>query len=163
MALQHHENYDGSGYPRGLKGQEIAEEARLVAIVDSFQAMMERKLYREDAKLPYEAMRELLSLSLSRYDPILLKSFLEVMSVYPVGSVVELNDKKIALVVSSTAGKPMRPCLLLLRDETGEKPSSLEFIHLFYSPQYYIVKALNPNEIGIQPLDEVALLLKESS
>lgn len=75
MILHHHENYDGTGYPGGLKGEEIPMGSRIVSVIDAFDAMVSMRPYR--AGLPFdEAERRLLQGSGTQFDPDVLKSFL---------------------------------------------------------------------------------------
>jgi diguanylate cyclase (GGDEF)-like protein len=73
--LGHHESYDGKGYPNGLKGEEISFNARIINIIDSFDAMTNESVYSR-VKTKEEAMEELLKMSGSRYDPYLVKEFI---------------------------------------------------------------------------------------
>jgi diguanylate cyclase (GGDEF)-like protein len=74
--LGHHEEYDGKGYPYGLKGEEIPFNARLINIIDSFDAMTNENVYSR-IKTKEEAMEELVKMSGSRYDPYLVKEFVK--------------------------------------------------------------------------------------
>lgn len=75
MILHHHENYDGTGYPGGLKGEEIPIGSRIVSVIDAFDAMVSMRPYR--AGLPFEeAERRLLQAAGTQFDPGVLKSFL---------------------------------------------------------------------------------------
>ena len=74
--LGHHEDYDGGGYPYGLKGEEIPYNARIINIIDSFDAMTNESVYSA-AKTTQEAISELIKMSGSRYDPYLVKEFVK--------------------------------------------------------------------------------------
>ncbi|MEW6696429.1 MAG: diguanylate cyclase [Bacillota bacterium] len=80
--LQHHENYDGTGYPLGLRGTNISLGARIIRIVDSFDAMTTDRPYKKGL-LPDAACQELLSLAGSHYDPELCKLFVELVELSP--------------------------------------------------------------------------------
>ncbi len=74
--LHHHESYDGSGYPGGLKGEEIPIGSRIVSVIDAFDAMISNRCYRKG--LPQEeAIRRLLASCKSQFDPHLVEIFLE--------------------------------------------------------------------------------------
>jgi putative nucleotidyltransferase with HDIG domain len=77
--IAHHERYDGHGYPKGLKGEEIPTEGRLLAVVDTFDAVMSDRPYRAGASLE-TAVRELLDNSGTQFDPKLVKTFLAVIA-----------------------------------------------------------------------------------
>ena len=79
IAAQHHERYDGSGYPRGLCGEEIGEEARIVAICDSFDAMTHRRPWRESPLSVQAALNEVSRGAASQFDPILACSFVDLV------------------------------------------------------------------------------------
>lgn len=148
VALEHHEHFDGMGYPRRIKGLSMSEYSRVAAIADSYAALLESKPYRGSI-LPYFAMKELLTLGIYRYDPIYLKSFLDRLSIYPIGSLVKLSDQSFGLIVSSVQGKPMRPVILLLKDSNGVLLQFPVFVHLLYHTDKYIVQALTVEESGV--------------
>ncbi len=154
IALQHHESFDGSGYPQGLKGKQIEESACIASIADSYTAMIEKRAHRE-AFLPYDAMKNMLSVQMNKFDPKLLRNFLGQLSIYPFGSLVELSNKRIGLVLGCRPDKPLRPLLRLLRDENGLPYNGLIFIDLTYETDVYIVKALNPANSGINLESEI--------
>ena len=75
LILHHHENYDGTGYPGGLKGEEIPIGSRIVSVIDAFDAMVSNRPYREG--LPFEeAERRLLQASGTQFDPEVVRHFL---------------------------------------------------------------------------------------
>jgi putative nucleotidyltransferase with HDIG domain len=76
--ISHHERYDGNGYPKGLKGDEIPVEGRLLAVVDTFDAIMSDRPYRKGASIE-RAVDELLSNRNTQFDPDLVKVFIEVL------------------------------------------------------------------------------------
>lgn len=89
---QHHERVDGSGYPLGLKGDEICEEGRVLAICDSFDAMVTDRVYKKGKEID-ESLIELKSLAGIHYDPVLLEHFEEVIRVLNVNK-FEYNQLK---------------------------------------------------------------------
>jgi len=110
ISLQHHEQFDGKGYPRGLKGKEIDEYARIAAIADSYEAQISNRSYRGKV-YAYHAMKNLLASGVNKFDPEILKIFLSRMSVYPIGSIVQLNDNSVGIVIGSVTEKPLRPII----------------------------------------------------
>lgn len=146
IALQHSEHYDGTGYPRQTKGEEISEGARIASLADSYAALLEPKSYRKKS-LPYEAIKELLTLGASKYDPNFMKTFLMAMSMYPVGSVVKLSDNTSALVIGPSADKPLRPILLTVREADGSLVNKPTVVHLRFTPDLFITRALDPSTI----------------
>lgn len=78
IIAQHHERYDGSGYPKGLKGEAIRHEARILAICDSYDAMISKRVYKI-GKSPAEALLEIEKLAGTLYDPQIVRVFVEIM------------------------------------------------------------------------------------
>ena len=97
--LQHHEQFDGNGYPRKLKGEKINLYAKIIAIADTFEAQITRKVYRK-AKTGYMAMKSVLAEAQNRFDPKVLRAFLTTLSIYPPGTLLQLNNNSIGTVVS---------------------------------------------------------------
>mgnify|MGYP000290634880 CR=1 FL=1 len=160
VALQHQEHFDGSGYPRKIKGAEMSEYTRVASIIDSFCAIISRKPYRKN-RLPYDAMKELLTLGIYRYDPVYLKTFLDSHAIYPLGSIVELSDGTTGMVVYAVKGKPMRPVIWILRDAKNQRPAKVEFAHLLYAADKFISKAKYPEDVGLNLDLEYEQLLKQ--
>jgi len=152
VSLQHHEQFDGKGYPRGLKGNSIEEYARIASIADSYEAQISNRSYRKKVYF-YHAMRSLLSSGVNRFDPVILRVFLSRMSVYPIGSIVELNDKKIGIIVGSMPEKPLRPIIKLIFDENKKKFEDTVIISLLENTSLYIARALDENDIDINIFD----------
>jgi HD-GYP domain-containing protein (c-di-GMP phosphodiesterase class II) len=91
VALQHHERWDGEGYPRRLTGIAIDMGARIVSVADAFEAMVSQKSYR-NSMVGYQAMKNLLSDNSRRFDPAVLTAFIQTMGSYPIGSIILLNN-----------------------------------------------------------------------
>lgn len=160
VALQHQEHFDGSGYPRKIKGAEMSEYTRVASIIDSFSAIISRKPYRKN-RLPYDAMKELLTLGIYRYDPVYLKTFLDSHAIYPLGSIVELSDGSTGMVVYAVKGKPMRPVVWILRDGKNNRPAKAEFAHLLYAADKFISKAKYPEDADLNLDMEYEQLMKQ--
>ncbi|MCB1140125.1 MAG: DUF3391 domain-containing protein [Leptospiraceae bacterium] len=148
VALQHQESFNGKGYPQGLSGGQIDVMARMARIVDTYTAMLESRPYRE-AKLPYDAMKNLLSLGTEQYDPKLLRSFLGCLGMYPLGSLIELSTGQIGLVVGANADKPLRPVVRLMRDEKKNPYAGLSFLDLMEHTHIYIVRAISEEDARV--------------
>lgn len=147
-ALQHQERWDGAGYPKGLKGDQIVLHARIIAIADAFEAMISRRPYR-DPMIGYRAMRTILSDNGRRFDPDILKVFIQTMGLYPLGSVVLLNNAAVGRVVAVNKGAPLRPVVKLMIDETGAEKSydDGEMVDLSTTRQMFIVRAVDPKDV----------------
>lgn len=116
IAIQHHERYDGSGYPQGLKDQEIHLFARIVGMVDVYDALTADRIYRK-GYLPHEAYEFLAGAGGSLFDYELVKEFLSYIAAYPAGTIVKLNTGEIGVVIDTPQGLTTRPVVRVLFDE----------------------------------------------
>ena len=147
VALQHHEHWDGRGYPRSLKGEDITLFARIVAVADAYEAMVSERPYRNSI-IGYNAMKTVLSDNGKHFDPQVLKAFLESMGIFPIGSVVQLNNSSIGRVSENHTDAPLRPKIELLIDELGNQIEGSEIVDLLNKKSLFIVKAIDPKLIG---------------
>ena len=149
MVLQHHERWDGNGYPHRLPGDAISLGARIISIADSFEAMVSPRPYR-DSIVGYQANKNLLADNSRRFDPDLLKVFILTMGVYPIGSIVCLNNGTIARVSAVRSSTPLRPKVQVLMDEQKRirKNEEATFIDLFTEKKLYIVRAVDRKELS---------------
>ncbi|RED64042.1 HD-GYP domain-containing protein [Cohnella lupini] len=117
-AYQHHERINGSGYPRGIKGDEIHDYAKWIGIVDSYDAMTSHRVYR-NAMLPHQAVEALYSGSDILYDTSMLQLFRDKVAIYPIGLTVKLNTGQSAVVSDINSTCVHRPVIRVLTDEYG--------------------------------------------
>ena len=145
LVLQHHERWDGKGYPNGLDKDSIEIGARIIAVVDAFVAMTAQKAYRS-ALLGYDAMKTLLADKGRRFDYEVIKAMIQSVGVYPLGSIVLMNDTSIARVVGIAPEAPLRPLIRTLIDETGHQyPNNKgKLIDLREYKNTFIIKAVDP-------------------
>jgi HD-GYP domain-containing protein (c-di-GMP phosphodiesterase class II) len=148
IALQHHERWDGQGYPRKLRGEDINIAARIVAVADSYIAMINNRPHR-NSMIGYSAMKSVLNDNGSHFDPKILKVFLESMGIYPIGSIVQLNNSAIGRVVETHADAPLRPAVELIIDEYGNKRGEREVVDLLTRKGTFIVKAVDPKSLAV--------------
>lgn len=125
----HHERIDGSGYPHGLKGDEIPRHVRIVGIADSYDAMTSDRAYRK-AMQPPDALAELHREAERSFGHALVQSFIQCIGIYPVGSVVKLNTGAIAMVASTFPGERLTPLVLLLKDSLGRHMTPRRMVNL---------------------------------
>lgn len=118
IALDHHEKLDGSGYPRGLKEEEVSQFARIVAIADVYDALTSDRCYRK--KWPTnKAVDFLIQNSGNKFDPDLVRIFIQRIAIYPNGSMVRLSHGKIAVIIEQNKFAPLRPIVRVIADEEG--------------------------------------------
>lgn len=143
VALEHHVRVDGGGYP-SLKGRRPALFSRMVAIIDTYDAITSRRPYRP-ARTPNEALRVLLQGAGSVHDPDLLRLFIEMMGHYPPGSLVRLTGGEVVMVVPSDDDEVKA---VVVREADGTMtamPRPATFVAADVAAQ------LLPDEAGIDP------------
>ncbi len=126
VMLQHHERYDGSGYPSGLKGEQIHLHARIVNLTMTYVALNQPRPNRPEYGVR-KSIRNVIYEHRERYDPEILDVFLSVMGVFPPGSVVRLTSGALAIVMESEPDNPLDPIVRVLKENHRrlEKPYRL--------------------------------------
>lgn len=116
IVARHHEHLDGSGYPEGLKDKDIGTLTRIVTVVNRYDNLC-NGFGAEHGLSPHQAISQMYSKERTQYDARALTSFITNLGVYPPGTVVRLNDRRIAVVVSINAGDLLRPNVLVYSPE----------------------------------------------
>lgn len=146
IVKQAHERINGSGYPVGLKGEQLHEYSQIVGLIDVYEALTHPRTYRQ-ALEPYEAIKNLLSMnSTGLFKTQLLKLLINRLGFYPVGSWVELNTGEIAKVVSSRNDYPLRPKVNVIFSARKERLEQIKLIDLFTHTNVFIKRSINPRE-----------------
>ncbi|NVK23547.1 MAG: HD-GYP domain-containing protein, partial [Gammaproteobacteria bacterium] len=118
IVLDHHERLDGSGYPNGKKAEELDQFSRMVAILDSYDAIVSNRPYRL-AKTPIASFKDLKNQS-DKYDADLVNQFIKCMGIHPVGSLVKLKSNKLGIVVHSNLKNPTAPVIKVFYSVTNK-------------------------------------------
>jgi HD-GYP domain-containing protein (c-di-GMP phosphodiesterase class II) len=148
IVLQHHERWDGGGYPQKTARAGIDLGARIVSVADAFEAMVSQKPYR-NSMVGYQAMKNLMSDNSRSFDPDVLKVFIQTMGIYPIGSIVLISNGALARVIEVHGDAPLRPKIHILIDGFGRifKPDEGDTIDLLTDKSLYISKAVDPREL----------------
>ena len=120
VVASHHERFDGSGYPQGLAGGEIPLLARIAGLADTFDAITSERSYSQ-AIVVHEAVQELYAAPVEVFQRELVETLIQVLGTHPIGSLVELADGSVALVVAQNRERRLLPWVLLLSD-TAQRP-----------------------------------------
>ncbi len=147
IALQVHERPDGSGYPKGLKGEEISEFASLIGLMDVYMAMIKNRPYRNKF-MQTEAIKSIIDIGKSKFPSRVLKEFLNQISLFPVNTYVKLNNKSIGRVLSTNKSQPLRPTIELLYDGLGQEMEKGKLIDLSNFPLLHIVSTIDEEELS---------------
>jgi putative nucleotidyltransferase with HDIG domain len=118
VAFQHHVRFDGDGYPQKPGRWRLIPMSRIVTVADYFDAMTTPRVYKKEPMTPDRALRFILDHSGVIFDPFIAKTFIQVMGLYPVGTVVELTDGRLAVVSHQNAKTSLmhRPIVSLIPD-----------------------------------------------
>ncbi|TXS89292.1 HD-GYP domain-containing protein [Parahaliea maris] len=154
MVAYHHERHNGSGYPEGLRGDDIPIFARIAAIVDCYDAITSHRSYAR-ATSPAEAIKKLYEWRDVDFQAELVEEFIQAVGIYPAGSLVELSSGEVAVVVSEYRSRRLRPQVMVLLGEDKQPLASPRLIDLVTEsqagsgPNLAIVGSLEPEAYGI--------------
>ena len=145
-AAQVYERIDGSGYPRGLKGDEIHEFAQIIGLLDMYEALIHSRPQR-DKVTHFTAVKEIINTCKHRFQRQHLKSLLSIFTVFPIHSYVRLNSNAIGKVIETYADQPMRPKLQIIYDSQRRKVLTERIVVLPDNPLLNIVDSVPEAEI----------------
>jgi HD-GYP domain-containing protein (c-di-GMP phosphodiesterase class II) len=141
VAWQEHERWDGSGYPRGLREGQIHEYARIIGIVDIFDALMSPRSYHRRL-LPHEAVRELLISEKSSFPSQVIKALIQQFSLFPIGTAVRLNTGEVGVVSSLNPRYPLRPAVSVTQGLNGPAVGTGRLVDLSTTTLVHIVEVV---------------------
>jgi HD-GYP domain-containing protein (c-di-GMP phosphodiesterase class II) len=158
--FEHHLNPDMTGYPKTLFMDSLSLLGKILRIADVYEALTSQRAYRSRSYAPDEALRKMWREAGKNFDSVLLKRFISMMGIYPIGSVVELSDQSVALVMDypgdSESGIPL--VLRLVDDGSGAlKRGDMVFLprqnHKADPERLTIVRGLLPAGLGVNPAE----------
>ncbi|MBN8473515.1 HD domain-containing phosphohydrolase [Sulfuritalea sp.] len=156
LASLHHERFDGTGYPRGLRGDAIALPGLIAGIVDTFDTLTAPKPFGENMS-PANALSLIYKERGRQFHPALVEQFIQCIGVYPVGGVVELNSGEVAIVVAQNMVRRMQPRIMVVKDAKGNPMVPYKMLDLMKEPKvrpdepYRILRSLEYNSVKIDP------------
>lgn len=119
VILQHHEKYDGTGYPKGLKGNDIHLNGQIGAIADVYDALTSDRTYRKRF-LPHEAIDYLMTQVDRHFSLELVTTFVSTIAPYPVGTMLKLSTGETAIVSEVDMRVASRPVVTIVQDAAGK-------------------------------------------
>jgi putative nucleotidyltransferase with HDIG domain len=144
IVRDHHELYDGSGYPRGLKGEAIGALSRIVMIANYYDELCNPPSLA-DALTPHEALALMFAKLRARFDPKLLQVFIRCLGVYPPGTVIQLSNGVLGMVVSVNTQMPTRPIVMAYQADVP--PEQAILVDLAHETDLNIARCIKPVQL----------------
>ena len=144
--LQHHEYVNGSGYPNGLHGDEINEYAKVISLVDMYEANIHPRIYR-DAYLASDALQEVIR-NKDKFEYRFIQVLVDRIGMFPVGSIVKLSSHEIAQVIKISYTNSMSPVVQILVNSNGRPIKEKKIIDLSKSQEVVIKKELKKEDVA---------------
>jgi hypothetical protein len=145
VVLQVHERADGSGYPFGLKREEIHEYAFIIGLADMYADMISNGRGGQVAELN-RAVRDIMDSAKEAFPAEVIRAFVHQVSFFPLGSYVKLNDRSIGRVVSTNPDYPLRPTVEMLNDGIGGTVGNTRVVDLSQQVLLYITGSVDETE-----------------
>jgi hypothetical protein len=156
LASLHHERFDGSGYPRGLRGDAIAISGLIAGIVDAYDTLTAPQPFGENLS-PAKALSIIYKGRGTQFHPALTEQFIQCIGIYPVGSVVELNSGEVAIVIAQNMVRRLQPRIMVVKDAKGDMLIPYKMLDLMKEPKvrpdepYRILRSLEYDSVKIDP------------
>ena len=154
MVAYHHERYNGSGYPKGLRNEDIPAFARIAAIVDTYDAITSERSHAS-ARSPSEAIKLLYNARDRDFQAELVEAFIQAVGIYPAGTLVELSSGEVGVVVAEYRTRRLRPKVMVLLDADKQEldPPQVLDLHDESAPEEIqsltIARSLEPGAYGL--------------
>jgi HD-GYP domain-containing protein (c-di-GMP phosphodiesterase class II) len=152
IVRSHHERHDGSGYPLGRKGTAIPIAARLLGIIDAYDAMASVRPYRP-ANSRHQALQHIYGARDALFQAEMVEQFLVCLGTYPTGSLVELSSGEIAVVMAQNHVRRLRPRVVIVSTPSKQPLHEFRVFDLMEQPEMKdateIVRSLASGEFGI--------------
>jgi hypothetical protein len=155
VAYEHHMKVDQTGYPRSIRRREPTLFGRIVAVADGFDAATTKRSYQSTPWLPDRVLREMRDNPARGMDPLVVKAFISMTGIYPVGSVVILDTYELAVVTAANPDPESfhLPVVRVIYDSMGtpvEPPLTVDLAHPpAGTPPRTIIKTTDPERYGI--------------
>lgn len=134
VAFSHHERMDGSGYPRGLEAHQIPYFAKIVGLVDTYDAITSDRVY-DKGRASMQALEIIHKHRGTQFDAELADEFIKLIGIYPPGSIVEMVNGEVGIVVESRPGHKLKPRVLLVREADKSPMVPYQTVDLKVSPE----------------------------
>lgn len=146
VIYEHHERVNGTGYPRGIRAEEIHLYSKIVGLVDVYDALTADRIYRK-GYMPHQAYEMLAGTGNSQFDFEVLSAFLKNIAMYPVGVFVELNSGQVGTVIKTIKGLTHRPVIRVYFEEKNIPVSKPYEVDLSEELNLMITRVLDFEEV----------------
>lgn len=156
VVAEHHERFDGSGYPNQLQGGAISLLGQIAGIMDTYCAMTSDKPYAK-GMFSHQVLEHLYTTKDQKFSASLIDQLIQFFGIYPVSSLVELNSGEVAVVIQQNQIRRLQPRVMILLDTQKIRMRSPVTLDLIQSPltptgdAYRIVRGLPPDCYGLNP------------
>jgi putative nucleotidyltransferase with HDIG domain len=144
IIAEHHELFDGTGYPAKLKGEAISLLSRIVVIANHYDELC-NPVVVADALTPHEALSLMFAKLRSKFDPNLLKVFIRCLGVYPPGTIVQLSNGFLGIVSTVNTARPMKPIVVVYDADVPKEEAIL--LDMDTETDLNIAKAIRPGQV----------------
>ena len=134
VAFSHHERMDGSGYPRALQAQQIPYFAKVIGLVDTYDAITSSRVY-DRGRASMQALEIIHKYRGTQFDEELADAFIQMIGVYPPGSIVEMLNGEVGIIIESHPRHKLRPKVLMVREADKTLMTPYKSLNLMTSPE----------------------------
>lgn len=159
MVGHHHERYNGSGYPQGLKGSEIPVYGRIAGVVDTYDAMITSRPYAS-TQSSYGALRQLRALAGIEFQSEVVDQLTQAIGMFPTGTLVLLNTGEVAVVTAQSRIRRLRPEVMIILDAEKQPLADYRVVDLNQvsataddQASLWIESGLEPGAYGVDPAE----------
>lgn len=156
MVAEHHERFDGSGYPNRLLGKAISPLGKIAGLVDTYDAMTSDRPYAR-AMTSVEAVSKLYELRNTEFQSQLVEEFIQAIGVYPTGTLVQMSNQEVGVVIAQNPERRLRPKLLILLDGDKKPVARPRYVDMLATSHdsagepLRILTSLLPGTFGVDP------------
>jgi len=157
LAALHHERQDGTGYPKGLKGQQIGLYGSIAGIADTFETLTSIRMNGGEPLSPSAALSYLYKERGTAFHGELVEQFIQCVGVFPVGAVIELNSGEVGLVITQNLVRRLKPRVMIVLDAKGNPMRPHKILDLDRDPKwtpeepYRIKRTLEQTKLSVDP------------
>lgn len=155
---EHHERFDGSGYPKGLQGNQISLLGSMAGICDTYDSLVSERKHAASLT-PFQALMQLYEVKGTSFNNALVERLIQCIGIYPIGCLLEMNTGEVGIVIEQRKTHRLRPKLMIVLDPDKQAYASPFMLDLIDEPsndsgvKFEVKNVLKANEYGIDPTE----------